>query len=759
MKKFVLAFLLLALFVSLPVNVIAQEVGPTPTEEPAPTDKPTVSTIGENEATLMFGDLGFVDDTLQSPFDATRVRFSTPPNWQLVPPSELVIEYEVFFTGEDVLLLGDLVSNYAGELAVVFNNQAVGSLHLTDSGIQSAKLDIPADALLPFRDDGRHQLDINLLAGISCEYDIRTIVVIKSISYFTLSFEITVPNLSLATLPYPFYLRDSVVQEQSLIVLPENPDPMELQAAMNVSSGFGSMTASDFLFDIIGEEDLTTSQLSSANLIFVGQPTKFKYLQDVPFSLPVSNTGFSGLSSDSAEDGILQIAHSPWNETKAVLLISGNSLPAVNKAAQAFSTGTIFVNEDPTLVYVADVQTITGDIVAVENFTFEDLGYETQTMSGIGSDDFEYLFYISKEQVNTSDGRIDLSYFHSGSLDYVGSSLVVRLNDEVISSEIFSDESSKLTTKSINIPAGTLRFGENRLIVSGNLLPFDSCDTSGITEYYLTIENDSLIHIPVSVTDELTQSLLVDLQLYPSVFISRSDLGDVAFILPKATPSSWNSAAKIAFDLGRFSNASISNLTALYADDVPVDVREAKHMIFVGQSGLLPLLQEINDELPAPFDLETDTASERYSQVVYRLPPGTNVGYLEILVSPFSQSNALMVVSGNSTQGVNYADQALTLPELRNQLSGIFAVTNGTQVKASRVLSPYGLSIDQTSIVAEVFPEAEEVVAITVPELTVPTPQRPGWLTLFMTSSIVFIVVVLAIALIYGIRKSRSQVH
>ena len=334
--------------------------------------------------------------------------------------------------------------------------------------------------------------------------------------------------------------------------------------------------------------------------------------------------------------------------------------------------------------------------------------------------------------------------------------MVVRLNNEIIASEVFSDETAQRTTLKIYIPPGVLRYGENHLVISGNLIPYDSCDVEGLSEYYLTIENNTRLHIPVSDIGSAPPNALVDLQFFPNLFITESDLGNIAFVLPKGARHYWDIAVKLAYSLGEESNASISNLTAVYADSVPESVLSDKHLILVGRSSALPILKEINDKLPAPFDFATDTASEQQSQVIYRLPPGANVGYLEILVSPFNTSNAMLIVSGNTETGVTLSGDTLIVNDLKRQLAGLFAVTNGTQVKTSQVLSPYGLSVSQTSIEGEVVAGAEEVVAISVPDLTAPSLERPSWLNIFITASAVLAVGILAIALAIGVRKSRS---
>ena len=128
---------------------------------------------------------------------------------------------------------------------------------------------------------------------------------------------------------------------------------------------------------------------------------------------------------------------------------------------------------------------------SIEDFTLQNLGYQTETLSGIGLNSVQYLFNASKEQLNAKDATIDLIYYHSGLLDYGFSSFTVELNNQVISSTAFSKETEQLTTLQVKIPPGMLRFGENRLTVSARMLTTTSCDATGFSNPWLTISDQT----------------------------------------------------------------------------------------------------------------------------------------------------------------------------------------------------------------------------------------------------------------------------
>ncbi|HLO18011.1 MAG TPA: cellulose biosynthesis cyclic di-GMP-binding regulatory protein BcsB [Anaerolineales bacterium] len=746
-NKVIALFILLGILLGSPFQVFAR----TWSEAGHHAQNPVID-IGANEATVTFADLGFQETSLVSPFDATRVLFSIPPNWRLKPGGTVQLDYEITLSGTDAGLIGKDKNPYGGSLLLTFNNQVVGTIGLQDLGPQTIQLQLPPNALTSVRQDGRHQLTISLDAQFSCLYNVRAVVTIKPTSSFKLPFEVSSPELDLSRLPAPFHLRNALVPDSTLVVVPNDPDPKELKAALNLMSGFGSIVGETFDFGLVTAGELTDDNLTNSNLIFVGRPEQLDLLSNVKFPLAVQNKKFVNLPAESEADGVVEMALSPWNESKAALLVSGDSPDAVLKAAQAVSSGKILIYQSPALAYVADVQVLANALPVVEDFTLKSLGYSTETLSGIGLNSVQYSFNASKEQLGAKDALINLMYYHSGLIDYGFSSFTVELNNQVIDSTPFSKESEQLTTLQIKIPPGVLRFGENRLTVSARMLTTTSCDSTGFSSPWLTISDQTNLHLPAATGANSDSAALLDLKSYPSFFLTQSDLGDVAFVLPKSNPLTWKIAGQIAYNLGRTANPLISNLEAVYADNVPQQVLAANSLIVIGKSSTVPLLSKINDQLPAPFDLSNDTASESNMQVVYRIPKGMSVGYLELLNSPYNAEKPILVLAGNSDDGVVLAGNALLQNQLNSQLSGVFAVTDGKQVATSNASSTF-------SAVGTLVAPGQAVVTTPIPiAVTTPAPlAAPGWLLPILGVSGIAILLIILLVFVSALARRRAE--
>lgn len=746
-KKMFLVLGILCVLLAIPLHTAAQAHGVD-----LQLLQHAANAINGNQASVLFSDLRYREKTLVGPFSATNVLFSTPPSWKLMPGGEVELHYDILLSGSDVNKIVDGKNPYGGNLLLTLNGQIIGSIPLDEVGSHIAHLVIPDIALTSIREDGRHQLTISLDAGFSCDYNITARVVISPTSLFNLVFEESSPELNLAHLPAPFYLENSFVPDNTLVVVPNNPNAQEIQSALNIMAGFGSMIGSSYNMELINVSQLTTIDPALYHMIFIGTPDKLDILSKANFQMPIANGKFVNMPPESENDGVVQLALSPWNPNKVIMMVSGNSGEAVVKAGQAVSSRQIFVYESPMLTFVSNVQTLSATLPIVEDFTFENLGYVTNTLSGIGVKSQEYVFYVSKEQVLTKDGYIDLVYYHSGLLDYGLSSFSVDLNGQAIASTPFSKESEQVTTLHVRIPPGTLRFGENHLNVNASMLSLPSCDVSGFSDPWFTVSSQSSIHLPVAIIPSLAEPLLKDLKFFPELFVTHSDLGDVAFIFQKSDIASWKVAGKLAYNLGQQFNPLIANLQVAYADDVPQDIHDARSMIIFGLASDIPFLAEFNDMLPAPFDLLNNIANERQLLVSYRIPEGVSVGYLQLMQSPFNAEKSILVVSGNDHNGVLLAGNALLQFDLESQLSGVFAVTNGTQVATGNASSPF-------SIVGDIVPESVSVSTTPVsgllgqPRIV----ERPIWLLPVIIISALSVLGILGYVAAVAIAKKRLQ--
>src|SRR5690606_36461159 len=152
----------------------------------------------------------------------------------------------------------------------------------------------------------------------------------------------------------------------------------ELQAALTVSAGFAKLSSGNLTITLVPVSEVTPDALSSEHVIFTGKLTTFPQLSEVHFPPELDEDRIAELNA-SAEDGIVFMSESPWNEGRVVLVVSGGSDEGVVKAAQALSSGTLRTGENRSLSLVAEVQPESVQPTAPPiDFTLAQAGYPTE---------------------------------------------------------------------------------------------------------------------------------------------------------------------------------------------------------------------------------------------------------------------------------------------------------------------------------------------------------------------------------------------
>ncbi|MFH1908077.1 MAG: cellulose biosynthesis cyclic di-GMP-binding regulatory protein BcsB [Chloroflexota bacterium] len=569
--------------------------------------------------------------------------------------------------------------------------------------------------------------------------------------------------LDLRLLPEPIYQLGSTTPAASALVVPDSPSADEIRAALIVSASFGRMSRGKMPLSLLTASQLAASLWTSQHLIFVGKPAAFPMLSQVSLPAPVSGTTFVS-SEIQPEDGILQMTISPWDNTKVILVVGGNTDAGVVKAAQALSVGSIQTGSYPNLAIVANVhagssmieKAETSVLSTITERTFGDLGYDSKMVTGVGTSTAEFQFDLTPGFIAAENPYLDLVFSSSTLLDYTRSGLVIFINGRVIGSARFSDETAQITVLRINIPQGFINAGNNTLSVEINLSPLSGSlgESFGV---WATIYSASILHVPLAPATT-TSTDLRDLSKYPYPFINDPTLSNVAFILPEQSPTAWEVAAQIAFNLGRSVAGAPFYLRAVYDKQIPDEVRQNYDWILIGLPMELQVMKELRDALPAPFEENSNNAILTKQQVEYRLPKDTQLGYLELLPAPWNHTRTILAIVGNTEAGIRQAGNALTIPILRNKLKGDLAIITGvlissTDTRTRSVEESISPSVSPEVPSVEVTPIPLQPASPIVPTRTVAT---RDWIPLAILVLIVLMVILLTVVMVTGAKRNKS---
>lgn len=664
------------------------QLAPAPCREPRPeaclvasAAPPPPAAEAADPDRLSFSRLGIAERQLRGPFSATALEFGLPSNWELLAGAELQLHLQFLAIDTRLTAAGP---SPASLLTVRLNNVPLGTLALTQNGELAERLAISPAALAAVPRDGRHTLALTLETDEECGDDRQTTLFIRASSLLVLPHRLRPLPTDLGLLPRPLYQR-ALAPDMATLVVPDRPSAEELQAALTVAAGLGRMTSGGLALALVPQRQLTAEQRTGTHLIAVGTAASLGWLApDLP-GLPLRGQALA-IAGMQADDGLIQLFGSPWSHEHALLLVAGNTPAGLLKAGQALSSGSVRPGSRPDRALIAAIQPNAAPANPAIDSTLADLGYEVRELLGPGAEFTSYRFDIAPSQVISGEAYLDLSYIHSALLDYEQSGLSVSLNSNPIGSVRFDDNSTRLSQLRLTIPANAVRAGSNVLSVRADLEPFDPCFDPQGGGLWLSIRPETLLHLPLNAgSSNPVKRKPLSLADYPLPFVLGPRLERVAMVVSPDDPVAWGQAARLAFDLGRRTDRAPLELAAAYADALPADLRQQRDLLLVGRASQLPLLAELREWLPAPFEPASDLASEPQAPVRYRVEPGTSIGYLELLPAPWDAERSILAVLGSTPQGLAWAGAALTAPELRGRLAGNYAAVIGTQIEASTI--------------------------------------------------------------------------
>jgi hypothetical protein len=674
-----------------------------------------------------FGQLGSSEIVMFGPIGTGQILFGVPSNWQLTPGTEVTLRFN--YASNRVVSTVDGVVGLPGvTLRFFFNGVPLRTIFLTESGNVEVTIPIPSEAFTADSVDGRHRISFLFDSRFDCiETTTSATLIISADSSINLKHEIVPITPDLTIFPRPIYQADSIIPSVATIVIPDNPSEAEMRAALSVSAGLGALTNGELQYNMVPVGQFSEASKADTGVILIGLPENLAVLQDISLPYPSQNGAWvvAGMEPD---DGLVQTAVSPWNQGNVALVVSGNSEAGLLKAAQAVSAGNLVPTGRPDVSVISAVNPSTISDIIPQDQTLFSLGYENRSIGGFEGTYTSYFFPASAEQVLSIGGYVDVVLSQTDLLDLNRSGITIYLNRNFLGSIRFTDDVDQVTTTRLNILPGTIRRGNNLLEIYGDLIPIYDCFSLNLSSNTVVISGLTNIHLPIA-GQQLNLNAFLNLNDYPAMFTSDRNLGELAFIVARNDPIGWDTASKLAFNIGATASIPIATLDAAFGDSVPQTLRDEYSLILVGRASNLPIISELNESLPAPFDLDSDEAIQPALLVNYRLLPGVSVGYLQLTQSPWNADNAILVVAGNTDAGVPMAGEKLIRPEFGAQLNGNLSLLYNDQVLTAD--TRFGQSRESlvSSLPAEVLAtpaQPQPVPGVSVGDVEIEA--RPSWI-------------------------------
>ena len=683
---------------------------------------------------ITFSDLGYTQDqVLQGPFGSTVFTFSLPPEWRLLPGAELQLELSAYFS---TLVIGQEEQNLdtinAGQLEITLNGVPLPDTVLQGRGNKTLSFPLPEAALLPDAVSGLHTLMIQWNAGATCEINLATSIILHPTSRINMPFELVNPDIDLGRFPWPLIQHTAGFNRGLTLILPDQPSASELETALAIAARLGRDSGGQLDLAIHPESLLPGTRKNNTHLILIGRTAALKMLQDI--ELPQSPTGLA------ADDGLLRMAASPWNESLLVIAVGGQSDLAVLKAGRGLSAGNLLTNAArDTAVLSASQPPAVSQSFAVDQ-TFADLQYSSLTFTSFGSNRQSIFFNLPYGMKAGADAYLDLAFNHSQLLDYLRSGIIVRLNDEPVGSVRLSDTTADFNRLRMILPASSLRPGRNELIFQVDLQPRTICLDPRMESLWVTIFADSLLHLPPG--GQINRKISgLTLSEYPAALLNI-DPANLVFILPQDEPAAWQAAVLLAFDLGMQGCACETSPRVSLANQTSTAGIENASLMIIGLPNQLPVLSSLGAVLPVSFDINNQLSESSQSKIPFRGFESSSLGYLQSAWLDSDNNQLAFAILGTDDSGLVLAAQTLidarTRPALRN---GNFGLLQGSQLVVESIL-PGQVSPEM------IIPAGDEPAQLPMPTNESPiTPQASNfapWMLPALILAVSLVIILLA---------------
>ena len=706
-KKHWVRLLLCLLFAAVPAHSFAQSETPTPTAPPQSDDAPPFAPPATEIAPgpglsidVSLADLFLPQLSLASPQGSAEVFFTVPDDWQPIDGSLLVLDFDYFETetAEDAPSAVSLLNIFLDE-TLIFN------IALDAEDVGQGRLEVPIPTTLLDDPDNRfHTLTFNMDMRDHCAANSSArLSADGEQGVMTFAYREYLPLLDLAAYPRPFYNRPLRVETETVVlVLPADPTPSDVQAAVSVGSGLGLLTDGNIDITTVTQDALTDTQRDENHLILIGQPATQPLIEtileqaDAPLSYD-SEAGFEVMGQTIGEnEGLLYLAAHPQNASRAALLVTGASATALERAGQALGGPPATLGISGSLAIISDISPPIADVTAppprtATLRTLQELGVEQDiVLSGVGQQRATLDFQVSSGGTVTEGAYLDIDYNNALLLDGTRSDLTVLIDDIPIASLPLEQRTRvdgvvqvEQRQARITIPPELIDTGgSNTLAFVANIDGDWACDIPARDSAWVTVSRSSLLAMPQQAAETTFPPRVSS---FPLAFNRLPNLANVWINLPaEPAPYELDQAVRAAAALGTGLQGGNGLVPAVNLGELPANTDVALYdFIVIGLPTENPLLREVNSSLSQPFLPESNTLEQVLDDVSYRVLPGVELGVLQTVISPWNADRVVLVISGTGPDGLMAAGEALFGDTFnRRELAGDVVFTGGRSVSA-----------------------------------------------------------------------------
>lgn len=590
----------------------------------------------------------------------------------------------------------------------------------------------------------------------NCEY--QGVFAIHDRSKFILNY-LTVDPVQTSLIDYTNVLfQNSFLQEDLLIVVPDEPSAAVSEAVVNISEDIANRSTGNIKMQVVKAGQTSPAMLTKSSIMVVGTP-KDNSLQQQVYS---RNSILFGLMGDNQvahrgkaldkDEGLLQILKSPYNAKYYLLSVTGNSDKAIERAYRGL------INPSPGMtdfysIERADVPFAhSPGYIETGEILFTNLAIRERTYYGIGEHEMFVSFYVPINWKLEDNTALILNYAYSENLSPKNSSVSISLNQKMLGSLPIDHQKAGDKQFIIPLQKENLRFGEvNTLLLNAIISAPIECSDYRDAGFWLTVRDTSTIYLPHTITEDRNEMPILLNPLYHLAY--QSDL--LISIPEKVTDLELSGLASLGYYLGKLSPVDLAIHVA--KPGMEVENQNSMNQLLVGLPSTNPRIRALNDQLPQKFTADADTLQESIGGTPYRIPSDVSIGLIEVIPNLETKSSAISIVTGTTAEGLDWAMKAFSVPENRYEMTGDLIYVYQDRMLALQSQAPKRDTLDtviseisESQVPLDEVPSAATAVPAEILDQYKPvTPEQPG--QAFAAYRNYLVAGLVALALIIGI--------
>ena len=587
---------------------------------------------------------------LAGPYQEITAAFGLPADWSLSAPLQADLRYRSDFQSLMQAFSGtpgtENIAGIKGVLSVYLNGTLISTTEVDTSANNALSFEVDPQWVAPY--PAQNELRIAWDAAAACAYGVTSGLYLDPDSTLQFSYTTQTVDLSLRDFPQPFYSTEPVQTRTVTLLIPADPDENVLSALLAVAAGLGRHSRGALEFNVMTSGQISPAELADAHLILIGPLESWR-----------SYLAGSGLAADvlqipmdaGTEDGLLILQPSPWNPSRALLLVSGENEIGYLKASASLASADFlpYANGRAAVVSQLDM----GVSQTVIDLNLASLRSEDNLlMEHLGDTAFTIPFNMPADANISPEAYIEVYFRHSQLIDYLQSSLTVSINGTKIGSIRFSDQSAENGLARIILPPDIIQPLQNTLEITTSIVPQDLCADERSGNFWVSVLGDSYLHLPPVLEEGSAQAGDLYLNDFPQALLTDESLSTLTFVAAAQDWQNWLYAADLAYRLGGFTASGPLRPSAAFLGTDRADL-SGQSVLLIG--GTVEIAASAwNDVLPLSFEADGSLPSLSFDGVQFSTAGDQDLGVLQIV--RLSESGApLFNLAGNSAGGLNAA--------------------------------------------------------------------------------------------------------